>query len=83
MFLGFPGGASGKELSYQCRRCTKETTGLNPVWENSHMLTLASRVQCVEDRLGVSLASPLLAPRPAGMFPQTGSDLSAPRRLSS
>lgn len=44
------------------------------------MLTVASRIQCVEDRAGVSLASPLLAPRPAGMFPQTGSDLSAPRR---
>ena len=44
------------------------------------MLTEASRIQCVEDRAGVSLASPLLALRPAGMFPQTGSDLSAPRR---
>ena len=44
------------------------------------MLTLASRIQRVEDRIRVSLASPLLARRPAGLFPQTGLDLSAPGR---
>ena len=58
-FLGFPGGASGKEPTCQCRRCKRH--GFDPWVENdplekgmaTHFSILAWRIQWTEEPGGL------------------------------